>query len=73
MDNERTYFNYRGRRIYLSLHQMQQVISGIDTDLNNRELCSLLDMFVGYNDQAEKERAAEQEKLMNEKIEKDIE
>jgi hypothetical protein len=52
---------------------MQQVISGIDTDLNNRELCSLLDMFVGYNDQAEKERAAEQEKLMNEKIEKDIE
>lgn len=64
---------WRNRRVFIPLQQVQQVIDCIDSNFTNNELRSMLDLFVSDFDIEESRKAREQEKLMNDKIEKDIE
>lgn len=53
--NDTIEIKWRDRRVYLSLQQVQQIISGISADYLNHELCSMLDMFIADNDRKDEE------------------
>ena len=55
MMNDTIEIKWRDCRVYLSLQQMQQIISGISADYTNNELCSMLDLFIADNDRKSEE------------------
>lgn len=71
---EKIFFGYGGRRVYLYLHQMQQIINGISAELPDNEYRTMLEMFINDNDSKASKEAEERIKGHEQEImRKDIE
>ena len=64
MNDEKFYIEYRGKRVYLYLHQMQQIVNGISAELIDNEYRTMLEVFIGNNNsEADKEQREQAERL----------
>jgi hypothetical protein len=73
MNDEKIYIRWGDDRKYLLLSQMQIIISSIYSEYPDNEYRNMCQVFISNNDSEESRKAKEQERLMEEKIRKDIE